>query len=105
MIRYFESFAGIGAFRSAFEKMGGFECVGWCEIDRYAQKAYRALYDTGGEKFYEDITKIDYGGMPDFDLLVGGPCCQSFSVAGRRLAFADDRGNLFFNYIQILEAK
>lgn len=105
MIRYFESFAGIGAFRSAFEKVGGFECVGWCEIDRYVQKAYRALYDTGGERFYEDITKIDYGGMPDFDLLVGGPCCQSFSVAGRRLAFADDRGNLFFNYIQILEAK
>ena len=105
MIRYFESFAGIGAFRSAFEKVGGFECVGWCEIDRYVQKAYRALYDTGGERFYEDITKIDYGGMPDFDLLVGGPCCQSFSVAGRRLAFADDRGSLFFNYIQILEAK
>ncbi|MEE0186635.1 MAG: DNA (cytosine-5-)-methyltransferase [Oscillospiraceae bacterium] len=105
MIRYFEAFAGIGAFRSAFEKVGGFECVGWCEIDRFAQKAYRALYDTGGEAFYEDITKIDYGGMPDFDLLVGGPCCQSFSVAGRRLAFEDDRGNLFFDYIRILENK
>ncbi len=105
MIKYFEAFAGIGAFRSAFEKVGGFECAGWCEIDRFAQKAYRALYDTKGEIFYEDITKIDYGSMPDFDLLVGGPCCQSFSVAGRRLAFEDDRGNLFFNYIQILEAK
>ena len=105
MIKYFEAFAGIGAFRSAFEKVGGFECVGWCEIDRFAQKAYRTLYDTKGEIFYEDITKIDYGGMPDFDLLVGGPCCQSFSVAGRRKAFEDDRGNLFFNYIQILEAK
>lgn len=105
MIRYFEAFAGIGAFRSAFEKVGGFQCVGWCEIDRFAQKAYRALYDTGGEAFYEDITKIDYGGMPDFDLLVGGPCCQSFSVAGRRLAFEDDRGNLFFDYIRILENK
>lgn len=104
MIKYFEAFAGIGAFRSAFEKVGGFECVGWCEIDRFAQKAYRTLYDTKGEIFYEDITKIDYGNMPDFDLLVGGPCCQSFSVAGRRLAFEDDRGNLFFNYIQILEA-
>lgn len=57
MIRYFEAFAGIGAFRSAFEKVGGFECVGWCEIDKFAQQAYRALYDTGGEKFYEDITK------------------------------------------------
>ena len=87
MIRYFESFAGIGAFRSAFEKVGGFECVGWCEIDRYVQKAYRALYDTGGERFYEDITKIDYGGMPDFDLLVGGPCCQSFSVRRAQTRF------------------
>lgn len=105
MIKYFEAFAGIGAFRSAFEKVGGFECVGWCEIDRFAQEAYRTLYDTKEEIFYEDITKIDYGNMPDFDLLVGGPCCQSFSVAGRRLSFEDDRGNLFFNYIQILEAK
>lgn len=105
MIRYFEAFAGIGAFRSAFEKVGGFECVGWCEIDKFAQKAYRALYDTGGEAFYEDITKIDYGSMPDFDLLVGGPCCQSFSVAGRRRAFEDDRGNLFFDYIRILEVR
>ena len=105
MIRYFETFAGIGAFRSAFEKVGGFECVGWCEIDKYAQKSYRALYDTGGESFYEDITKIDYGSMPDFDLLVGGPCCQSFSIAGNRRAFEDDRGNLFFEYIRILEIK
>ena len=105
MIRYFEAFAGLGAFRSDFEKVGGFECVGWCEIDRFAQKSYRALFDTGGEKFYEDITKIDYGGMPDFDLLVGGPCCQSFSVAGQRRAFEDDRGTLFFDFIRILEAK
>lgn len=63
------------------------------------------MYDTEREVFYEDITKIDYGNMPDFDLLVGGPCCQSFSVAGRRLAFEDDRGNRFFNYIKILEVK
>lgn len=81
MIRYFEVFAGIGAFRSAFEKVGGFECVGWCEIDKFAQKAYRALYDTGGEAFYEDITKIDYRGMPDFDLLVGG-CVTAQDIFG-----------------------
>ena len=85
--------------------MGGFECVGWCEIDKFAQKAYRTLYATESEVFYEDITKIDYGSMPDIDLLVGGPCCQSFSVAGRRRAFEDDTGNLFFNYIKILEVK
>ncbi len=80
MIRVFDTFAGIGAFCSAFDKVGGFEFVGWCEIDKYAQKAYRALYDTEREVFYEDITKINYRSMPDFDLLVGGPCCQSYSA-------------------------
>lgn len=105
MIKYFDIFAGIGAFRSAFEKVGGYECVGWCEIDRYAQKAYRALYDTKGEFFYEDITKIDYGAMPDFDMLVGGPPCQSWSCAGLRKGFEDDRGNMFLEYIRLLEAK
>ena len=63
------------------------------------------MYDTGGEAFYEDIAKIDYGGMPDFDLLVGGPCCQSFSVAGKRGAFEDDRGNLFLIISKSLKPK
>lgn len=43
MIRVFEAFAGIGGFRSALEKTGGFEIVGWCEINHFAQKAYRLL--------------------------------------------------------------
>lgn len=45
MIRVFEAFAGIGGFRSALEKTGGFEIVGWCEINHFAQKAYRLLFD------------------------------------------------------------
>ena len=105
MIRVFEAFAGIGGFRSGLERVGGFEIVGWCEIDIFAQKAYRILFDTGKEEFYEDITKIDYGTMPDFDLLVGGPPCQSWSTAGLRKGFEDDRGNMFLEYIKILEAK
>ena len=46
MIKYFDIFAGIGGFRSGLEKAGGFECVGYCEIDRYAKKAYETMYDT-----------------------------------------------------------
>ena len=44
MIKYFDIFAGIGGFRSGLEKAGGFECVGYCEIDRYAKKAYETMY-------------------------------------------------------------
>lgn len=105
MIRVFDAFSGIGGFRSAFERVGGFKTVGWCEIDRFAQKSYRALFDTGGEQFYENIRDIDTAGLADFDLLVGGFPCQPFSVAGKRLGTADERGDLFFELARILKAK
>ena len=89
MIRVFDAFSGIGGFRSALERVGGFEFVAWCEIDKFAQKAYRALYDIGGEQFYENIRNIDAGELADFDLLVGGFPCQPFSVCGARKGFAN----------------
>lgn len=105
MIKVFDAFAGIGGFRSAFERVGGFKIVAWCEIDHFAQKSYRALYDTGGEDFYENIRDIDIGGLKDFDLLVGGFPCQPYSVCGKRQGFNDERGTLFFELARILEAK
>ena len=33
-IRFFDMFAGIGGFRSGLEAVGGFECIGHCEIDK-----------------------------------------------------------------------
>lgn len=46
-IKYLDLFAGIGGFRTGLTNAGDiFLPVGWCEIDRYAQKAYRALYET-----------------------------------------------------------
>lgn len=46
MIKYFDIFAGIGGLRSGLEKAGGFECVGYCEVDKYAKKAYETMYAT-----------------------------------------------------------
>ena len=69
MIKYFDIFAGIGGFRSGLEKAGGFECVGYCEIDRYAKKAYETMYDTEGEVYYDDARKINPNELPDFDLI------------------------------------
>ncbi len=77
-IKFFDMFSGIGGFRSGLEQAGGFECVGFCEIDPYAAAAYKALYNTEKEAYYSDITRIDTAEMPDFDLLVGGFPCQSY---------------------------
>ena len=52
-IKFLDMFAGIGGFRSRLEAIGGFECVGYCEIDKYAKQAYEAMYDTGGTLFFE----------------------------------------------------
>lgn len=104
-IRYFDMFAGIGGFRSGLEAIGGFECVGYCEIDKYAKQAYEAMYDTGGELYFDDARKIVLEQLPDFDLLVGGFPCQYFSIAGARKGFDDTRGTLFFEIARIASVK
>lgn len=83
----------------------GHECVGFCEIDKYAVQSYRAIYDAEGEFYAEDITRIDPDKLPDFDCITGGFPCQSFSVAGKRGGFDDTRGTLFFDIARIIEAR
>lgn len=78
-------------------------CVGYSEIDRHAISVYRRQFPN--HKNYGDITKIDPGELPDFDLLVGGFPCQAFSIAGQRRGFEDTRGTLFFEIARIVKQK
>ena len=79
-IRFFDMFSGIGGFRSGLEAAGGFECVGHCEIDKYANKAYTAIYDIKEwEVYFEDARQINPADMPDIDLICGGFPCQSYA--------------------------
>ena len=99
-------FAGIGGFRAGLARAGGFQCVGHCEIDKYADASYRAIHDVGKEeRYYPDAREIDPRDLPDFDLLCGGFPCQAFSLAGRRKGFDDARGTLFFEIARLAEAR
>ncbi|MGB7440649.1 MAG: DNA cytosine methyltransferase [Coleofasciculaceae cyanobacterium] len=40
----------------------------------------------------------------EVDLLTGGPPCQPFSTAGKRMSVGDPRGSLFKDFIRIVEA-
>ena len=75
-------------------------CVGYSEIDPYAIKIYEKHFK---HKNHGDVTKIEAKELPEYDLLVGGFPCQSFSIAGRRRGFDDTRGTLFFDIARILK--
>ena len=79
--------------------------MGHCELDRNAERSYRALFDTKGEWYCEDIRNAEPEQLPEFDLLCGGFPCQSFSVAGHRGGFSDPRGTLFFELARLAEAR
>jgi len=77
-------------------------CIGFSEIDKYAIQTYQKHFN---HKNYGDITKINEKELPDFDLLVGGFPCQSFSIAGKRKGFEDTRGTMFFEIARIIKEK
>ena len=104
-IKTLDLFSGIGGFRSGLERVGGFSFTGWCEINKYAQMAYRALYNTEGEYFCDDVTKIDTDELPEIDLITAGFPCQPFAVCGKRLGFDDTRGTLFHEIARVAKAK
>ena len=96
-------FSGIGGIDLAF-RQAGFEIVWANEIDRDAAKTYR--HNFGGEHLVErDIKSVKTEDIPDFDVLVAGFPCQSFSLAGKQKGFEDPRGSLFFEIERIVKAK
>ena len=97
-MKFLDLFAGIGGFRLGMEA-AGHECVGFCEIDKFARKSYKAIHDTKGEIELHDITAVSddtVRGIGRVDVICGGFPCQAFSVAGKRKGFEDTRGTLFF---------
>ena len=97
-MKFLDLFAGIGGFRLGMES-AGHECVGFCEIDKYARASYKAIYNTEGEIELHDITTVSDESIRRIgrvDIICGGFPCQAFSIAGNRRGFEDTRGTLFF---------
>lgn len=112
--KFIDLFAGIGGFHLAMHRLGG-ECVFASEVDNFARQTYQhnfkkispELFNEG--LFNDDIRNIMPEEIPDFDILCAGFPCQPFSQAGQKRGFEDnhksERGNLFFNITEIIEAK
>lgn len=103
-MRYLSLFSGIGGFELGIARARpGWECAGYSETDRHADAVYKRHFPNHTN--HGDARAIDPDRLPEFGLLCGGFPCQSFSIAGRRLGFADTRGTLFFEVERILRRR
>ena len=96
-------FAGAGGLDLGFIR-AGFN-VSWAnEFDRDVWETYEKNHlHTKLDR--RSITEIDPADIPDCDGMIGGPPCQSWSAAGALRGIEDKRGQLFYDFIRILEAK
>lgn len=97
---------------------GGFDFLG----KRYAKNDIELVYandiDENACAIFEenfdfkpdnrDIREVKSTELPDFDILIGGFPCQSFSIVAqnpKRLGVKDDRGKLFFEMCRLLKER
>lgn len=96
-------FAGAGGLDLGFQK-AHFDVIWANEYDKDIWETYEKNHPkTTLDK--RSIVDIPADEVPECDGIIGGPPCQSWSEAGSLRGINDKRGQLFFDFIRILEAK
>ena len=94
-------FAGIGGIDYGFE-FAGIQPIWANEIDKYCAVTFTANHKDI-KLIVDDICNIKGKNIPKVDILAGGFPCQPFSIAGYRKGFEDDRGNMFFQIMRLVD--
>ena len=93
-------YAGVGGICLGF-KQAGYE-ISWSnEWDKNACITYRNNFKHN--LIEGDIWKINEKSLQKVDIIIAGFPCQSFSVAGYRKGFKDERGTHFFRIIDFID--
>lgn len=94
-------FAGAGGLDIGFEKVG-FKTIWANEYDKTITPSYKA-YFKNVPLDDRSIRDIPLSEIPKAIGVIGGPPCQSWSEAGARRGIDDPRGQLFDEYIRIID--
>ena len=92
MLRMLDTFAGIGGFSYAAERLvGGYETAAFVEWDKKCQQVLAKNFP--GVPIYGDIREFEYDAdrLGRIHIITGGYPCQPFSAAGKRRGDQDDR--------------
>ena len=99
-MNYLSVCSGIEAASVAWEPLG-WHAIAFAEIEPFPCAVLAHHYPDVPN--FGDMTRFKDWPDADFDVLVGGTPCQSFSIAGLRKGLADPRGNLSLTYLAIAD--
>lgn len=95
-------FSGCGGLDLGFENTG-YDVVFANDKEEHVEQTYNENHDS--TITIKDIRDLDYSEIPDCEGIVGGPPCQTWSLAGNLDGADDERGGVFYDYIDIIQAK
>jgi len=101
-MKVIDLFAGAGGFSEGF-KQAGCDITGFVEYWKPAIETYKKNFPEA-ELIGQDIAAISDERIKEFeaDIIIGGPPCQGFSMAGKRNS-QDKRNTLFEHYLHFVE--
>jgi DNA (cytosine-5)-methyltransferase 1 len=99
--RMIDLFAGTGAFSHAFESTGEVECVFANDMVDWSKMIYDANFKH--KLTLGNLNEINVEDIPPHDILTGGFPCQPFSIAGKQEGFQDERSNVFWKILKIID--
>jgi DNA (cytosine-5)-methyltransferase 1 len=99
-MKMIDLFSGTGAFSHAFEKTGQV-CVFANDMVPWSKTIYDANFHH--KLTLGNLNDIPVASIPKHDILTGGFPCQPFSIAGKQEGFHDERSNVFWKILAIID--
>ncbi|EGT4140622.1 DNA cytosine methyltransferase [Clostridium perfringens] len=103
MLRTVALFAGCGGLDLGFEN-AGFNIIWANDNNKKVESTYRYNHKNT-DLVIKSLVDIKSEDIPECDIIIGGPPCQSWSLAGAMKGKEDSRGQLFYEYVRVIKDK
>jgi DNA (cytosine-5)-methyltransferase 1 len=100
-LKMIDLFAGTGAFSLAFESTNAVDVAFGNDMVDHSKKIYDANFTH--KLTLQNLNDVKVEDIPPHDILTGGFPCQPFSIAGLQEGFNDERSNVFWKILAIID--